>query len=309
MTRLDRVLWPEVGMTKRDHLRYLATVSPVLLPHLRGRAVTTARFPEGVDGPGWYQAECHNSPEWMRTVTVKGRRDRSFRYCRFDDLASILWAANQGTIEFHPFNWSIGDPSRPLALVLDLDPGEPAALADCARIAIRLRDELHRRRMDVVVKTTGSLGLHLFATPPPPTFGAAKAVARELGEWLAESDPTAVVTSSARSTRRGRVYLDWLQNDPARSTIAPYSVRGTAIPRVSTPVTWDEVEKAAMGQAAALRFGPRDVLDRVAMRGDLFLSGTASVAWPAPGRASERALEPVSARRPSTSPAVQSPRR
>jgi bifunctional non-homologous end joining protein LigD len=270
VTNLDRPLWPAAGMTKRDYVRYILAISPVLLPHLHDRAVTMARFPEGVDGPGWYQAECRSRPAWLRTHVVPGRQGTGgFRYCLFDDAASLVWAANLGTLEFHPFNWTVDQPERPLTLILDLDPGEPAGLVECSIVALRLRGELAARGMSSVAKTSGSLGLHLLASPAPGTFEEAKAFARDLAESAADADPNRIVADSSRAARAGRVFIDWLQNDAARSTIAPYSLRATPWPLVSTPVTWAEVEAAAAGDATVLRFGPRDVLDRVALNGDL----------------------------------------
>src|SRR5262249_22013913 len=147
---------------------------------------------------------------------------------------------------------------------------EPAGLIECAQLALVLREELERRRLDTMIKTTGSLGLHLFAFDAVDAFASARALGQELAGWLADAEAELVATCRSPVDRRGKEALDWLWNDLARSTIAPYSVRGTPIPRVSAAVGWDEVAEAADGRAAALRFGPRDVLDRVAISGDLF---------------------------------------
>ena len=253
LTNLDRVLWPDAGFTKGDLVDYYRRIAPVLLPHLRGRPLTLWRFPSGVHERGWWQNECRGAPEWMRTAELRGQR-----FCVAEDEASLVWLANQGTVELHPFPFRLDGPERPLALLLDLDPGPPAGLEAARDVALLLRERVPGAR----VKTSGRGGLHLLA-PPPPTFAAAKARARELAEELAAARPDLVVAVQSRAARRGRVLVDWLQNDPTRTTVAPYSLRGARRPAVSTPVTWDEVERGELAFEAA------DVLARVERLGDL----------------------------------------
>jgi bifunctional non-homologous end joining protein LigD len=187
-----------------------------------------------------------------------------------DGLAALVWLANQGVVELHPFLWRIDAPRVPTEIVFDLDPGLPAGLVDCARVALALRDAaLDRLGFEPLVKTSGSLGLHVHAplTEPLDTKGLARSVA----EHLANARPAEVVREVRRSARAGRVYIDWLQNDPKRQTVAPYSLRGVPAPAVAAPLTWEEVEGAAhTADAAALVVAPADLPERLERHGDLF---------------------------------------
>lgn len=253
LTNLDRVLWPEAGFTKGDMVEYYRAVSPVLLRHLEDRPLTLWRYPSGVHEPGFWQNECRGAPEWLRTAELRGQR-----FCVADDEASLLWLVNLGAVELHPFPFRLAEPERPLTLVLDLDPGPGAGLAECREVALLLRERLP----DTRVKTSGRGGLHLLATAPR-SFVEAKARARALAEELAAERPHLVVAVQRREARRGRVLVDWLQNDATRSTVAPYSLRAAKRPFVSTPVTWDEVERGE------LVFEADDVRARIDRLGDL----------------------------------------
>ncbi|HET7026664.1 MAG TPA: non-homologous end-joining DNA ligase [Candidatus Limnocylindrales bacterium] len=283
LTHPARVLWPRTGFRKRDLVDYLLAIAPTLLPHIRGRGLTLRRFPEGVDGPGWFQAECRGCPSWMRTFDVAGRGGRTWRYCIVDDAAGLAWTANLGTLELHPFLSTIERPTEPTALVLDLDPGPPAGLLACARVALLLRLRLASVGLEAWPKTSGSVGLHVYVPlAPGHTFDQTKTFARSLAAELAAAHPDLVTDVIDRSRRAGLVYLDWIQNDASRSTVAAYSLRATPWPLVSTPVTWEELEDAvASSRPESLVFTPRDVLARVDRLGDLFAplaeSSTASI--------------------------------
>ncbi|MFL5918321.1 MAG: non-homologous end-joining DNA ligase [Gaiellaceae bacterium] len=266
LTNLDKVLWPQVGRTKAWLLEYYTRVAPVLLPHLAGRPLTMRRFPDGVEGVSWHQNECHGEPEWFHVLETGGKGRRTLRFCVADDLPSLVWLANQGTIELHPFQWTVDAPRRPATLVFDLDPGPPAALAECARVALRLRDFLDELGLTAFAKTSGSLGLHLHVPLGRPHDGEhVKRFARAVAEALAQSHPDEVVAEVDKSRRAGKVFLDWLQNDPTRQTVAPYSLRGLPFPTVAAPVTWEEIERGG-----ALSFLGEDVLGRIERDGDVF---------------------------------------
>jgi bifunctional non-homologous end joining protein LigD len=270
ITHPDRVLWPATGTTKRELIDYYLRIAPLLLPHVRGRALTLGRWPEGVDRTGWLQAECRGRPEWLPVHEATTRRGGRFAYCMVEDRAGLAWLANLGTIELHPFLALAANPEEPTHLVIDLDPGPPAGLLDAARVALDVRGRLAADRLDASVKVSGMLGLHvLVALAPGHTFTQTKAYARELAAALTRDDRR-ITDRMARDERPGRVYVDWVQNDASRSTVAAWSPRAAPRPRISVPVAWEELEAAlAAGDPRRLSFGFGDALARTERLGDL----------------------------------------
>jgi bifunctional non-homologous end joining protein LigD len=273
LTNLDKVLWPEAGRTKAWLIEYYVDVAPALLPHLQGRPLTLRRFPDGVDGPSWHQNECRGEPDWFHVFETTGRGGRPLRFCVADDLASLVWLANHGVVELHPFQWQIDAARQPTVLVFDLDPGLPAGLVESAAVGLRLRDLLTELGLSSYAKTSGSLGLHVYVPLGAPHDGERlKAVARTVAQALAQQHPDEVVAEMDKRLRPGKVFVDWLQNDPTRQLVAPYSLRGLPWPTVSAPVTWDEVERAAAARRPeSLTFLGEDVLERLERDGDLFV--------------------------------------
>lgn len=238
------MLWPATGFTKGDLVDYYRAVAPALIPHVRGRPLMLGRFPDGIGKPGFLQTECRGAPDWMPTVELQLRAGNVRRYCTVDDEASLVWIANLGTIELHPY---VDDH----AIVFDLDPGEGGGLTETARLALALRD----RFRSAVVKTSGGLGLHVYAP----------------AQELSRQQIVATARLHARELSTDVVRIDWKQNHERRSLVAPYSLRATPEPRVSAPVAWAEVEElAASGDPRPLRFTPADVLARIERHGDLF---------------------------------------
>jgi bifunctional non-homologous end joining protein LigD len=227
LTNLDRRLYPN-GFTKADLVAHYRLVAPAILPFLRDRAITLFRAPSGVEARGWYQTNCPSRPPSGRLAEIRG-----FRMCLLDGEDDLVWAAQLGAIELHPFLVRVGE-ADPDFLVLDLDPGEPAGMPECREVALALRGRLPESAW---VKTSGSLGLHVLVPVEGLSFAETKAWARELAAGI-----PGVVTTQRRDRRAGKVLVDVLQNDPARSLVAPWSLRATAWPTVSMPVTWAEVE-------------------------------------------------------------------
>ena len=258
LKNLEKPLWP--GFTKGEMIAYYREVAPVLLPHLAGRAVTLARFPDGVDGPGWYQSNCPAGG--ARTVSITGPSGKTVRYCLIEDEEALVWAANLGSIELHPFLARADAPDRPLALVFDLDPGPPAGLMACCEVARLLRERLSP--LQSFVKTSGAKGLHVYV-PVEATYAQTRPLARALAARLAEELPALVTDKPHKAQRAGKVFIDWGQNDPNRSTIAPWSLRATRAPLVSMPLRWEE-----LSQPRALAFTPQRALERLRREGDLF---------------------------------------
>jgi bifunctional non-homologous end joining protein LigD len=272
LTNLSRVLWPATGWTKGDMVDHYAKLAPALLPHLRERPITMWRFPEGVDREGWWQNECRGAPEWVGVYTYVATDGRTHRHCVIDDLATLLFVANLGTVEIHPFLFRKPAPDVPLEVVFDLDPGLPAGVLDAARWALHLRDVVGAAGLTSFAKTSGSKGMHVHVPlNEPHTFLETKNFARGIAGLLARTYPDEVTDRQARNLRAGKVMVDWLQNDAFRSTIVAYSLRATDEPRVATPVAWDEVEVAVeRREEDLLAFGPDDVLRRLDRLGDLF---------------------------------------
>jgi bifunctional non-homologous end joining protein LigD len=272
VSNLDKVLWPEAGFTKGEMLDYYVRVAPSLLPHLRGRPVTLRRFPDGIEAAGWYQNDCPpGGPSWLVKRPVTWASGRYWDFCAIDDLSTLVWAANMGTVEFHPFFALAERLEEPTAVVFDLDPGPPAGLADCCRVAVELRELLDGSGVEGFAKVSGALGLHVVVPlAPGHSWEGSKAFARRVAGDLAAAAPEHVVDRQRRSLRGGKVLVDWLQNDPTRSTVAPYSLRAEGWPTVSAPVTWDEVGAAAGAGPESLVFEPAEALDRIERLGDLF---------------------------------------
>ena len=271
LSNLDKLLWRDAGWTKGRMIDFYVRVAPTLLPYVAGRPVTLGRFPDGVEAGGWYQNECRGSPAWLRTHPVRIRSGKVQRFCVVDDAASLVWVANQGAIELHPFLARADRPGEPTALVLDLDPGAPADVVACSRVALWLREALAEGGLEAYVKTSGSVGLHVVVPlNTPHTYAETKAFARSLAARAA-SEVDGVVDRQNREVRAGKVLVDWLQNDPMRSTVAAYSLRAAGWPTVSTPVSWDEVARCvATGRPETLTFDAPAALERIERLGDIF---------------------------------------
>jgi len=274
LSNLDKVLYPAAGFTKAQVIDYCTRVAPALLPHVRGRALTLKRYPDGVQGEFFFEKACPaHRPSWVRTAPVwSGSGGRTIDYCLADDVPTLVWLANLAALELHPSLALAVDRARPTAMVFDLDPGAPAGVLECGEVALSLREVLALVDLESVVKTSGSKGLQVYVPlNTPTTFVETKAFARALAELLERRAPQRVTATMAKAQRAGRIFIDWGQNDEHKTTVAVYSLRAMERPTVSTPLAWDEVERAcAAGDDAALSFEADAVLARVAARGDLF---------------------------------------
>jgi bifunctional non-homologous end joining protein LigD len=271
---LDRVVFPRTGTTKAQLLDYYVRVADVLLPHLRERLLHLHRYPEGVEGPRFWQKECpEHRPEWLPVAPVWSRdKGTAIDFCVANELAAVVWAVNIGSIELHTSLHVRDDLDRPTVIAFDLDPGEGVGLLECCDVALRLRALLDGAGLAAYPKTSGSKGLQVYVPlNRDATYELTKPLSRRIAELLEAGSPDAVVSRMARHLRTGRVLVDWSQNTPHKSMVCAYSVRAKERPTVSTPVTWAEVGEAVdRGDAGALHFELGDVLDRVAAHGDLF---------------------------------------
>jgi len=271
LSNLDKVLYPETLTTKGEAIDYYARIAPVMVPHLAGRCITLKRFPDGVQKAGFFEKRCpKHRPDWVPVATGPGDRDGPIGYCVVDEPAALVWAANLAALELHAPMALADDLDLPRAVVFDLDPGAPAAMRECAQVALSIRVLLEQIGVQTWPKTSGSKGLQIYVPVNGPlTHEHASAFALAVGQVLEKQAPARVLTSMAKVERKNKVFVDWSQNNRHKTTIAPYSLRARERPTVSTPVSWDEVTAAAAGHAE-LRFEAADVLARVERDGDLF---------------------------------------
>ncbi len=269
LSNLDKVLYPDAGFTKGEVIDYYTRIAPAILPHLVDRPLTTIRYPNGVRTKGFFEKNAPaGTPEWVRVETLPAPGSSMGRenldYVVADDLPTLVWLANLAALELHVPQWTVGS-DGPNRLVVDLDPGAPAGLPECAEVALLLRDRLAADGLTCFPKTSGRKGMQLMcplaATQPAEVVsGYAKLVAEE----LAGAYPKRVTARMTKSLRPGKVFIDWSQNNAAKTTVAPYSLRAEPMPTVSTPLTWDEVESGAVRPVRA-----QDVLARFDAHGDL----------------------------------------
>jgi bifunctional non-homologous end joining protein LigD len=269
LSNLDKVMYPATGFTKAEVIDYYTRVAPVLLPHLRDRALTRIRFPDGVGGGSFFEKNAPaGTPDWVRreTLPVPGSSTgrETLDFVVVDDLPALVWLANLAALELHVHQWRVGAPGPDL-LVIDLDPGAPAGLAECAEVALLLRERLASDGLTAQPKTSGKKGMQLYC----PIAGSLDAgevsgYARRIAGELARQRPKQITAQMAKRLRPGKVFIDWSQNNAAKTTVAPYSLRAEPAPSVSTPLTWAEVEAGPPP-----RFTPAEVLARVEAHGDL----------------------------------------
>ncbi|MFF9123817.1 non-homologous end-joining DNA ligase [Streptomyces sp. NPDC014889] len=266
LSNLDKVLYPASGFTKGEVLHYYATTAEALLPHLRDRPVSFLRYPDGPDGQVFFAKNVPpGTPEWVTTAEVP-RSTGAARMVLVQDLPSLMWAANLVT-EFHTPQWSAEAPEDADRLVFDLDPGAPANVVDCCRVALWLRERLAGDGIEAYAKTSGSKGLHLLAAVRGASSARTSEYAKGLAVEAERAMPDLVLHRMTRSLRPGKVFVDWSQNAARKTTAAPYTLRARPEPTVSTPVTWDEVaECRAPGR---LEFRAQDIVPRLRDLGDL----------------------------------------
>jgi bifunctional non-homologous end joining protein LigD len=268
LSNLDKVLYPEAGFAKGHVIDYYTRVSPVLLPHLRGRPLTLKRYPNGVDAGHFYEKQCpSHRPEWVETTLI-GDID----FCMANDLPTLVWLANLADLELHTSLALAEDYGSPTVIAFDLDPGPPATIVECADVALELRLIFEHLGMQAFPKTSGSKGMQVYVPLNTPTsYDVTRPFARGLAELLERRRPELVVSEMKKSLRGGKVFVDWSQNASFKTTVNVYSLRARPRPTVSAPLTWQEVEAVtASRDPDELVFTSADVLQRVAEHGDLF---------------------------------------
>ena len=274
LTRSAKVMYPRTGFTKGELIDYYAAIAPVLLPHLAGRPLTLKRYPDGVEGKYFYEKRCPpHRPDWVRTAAIASERGRgTIDYCLAEDLSTLIWAANLADIELHTSLSRAERMDRPTAIVFDLDPGAPAGLKACCRVAMWIREMFDMFGLSTFVKTSGAKGLQVYV--PLNTlidYEQTKSFARAVAELLEKRHPRQVLSRMAKDLRPGKVLIDWSQNDEHKTTVSVYSLRARERPTISTPLAWDEVERAVRSRhEPSLSAEPHELLERVERDGDLF---------------------------------------
>ena len=274
ITHPERVMYPKTGFTKADVADYYRAVAGVLLPHIEGRPLSMRRYFQGVDGPKRWEKKCPpQAPDWLTRVEVPSEaKGHPIDYCVIDSEDALMWSANHANLELHVTLALGADIQRPTHMVFDLDPGEPADISDCAEVALVLRGMFEQLGLESFAKTTGSKGLQVYVPLNSDiTYEQTKPFARQVAELLEQQLPDRVTADMSKAKRRGKVLVDWSQNDWHKSTVAVYSLRARERPTVSTPVTWDEVE------AGKLDYDHADVVKRIDKHGDLFAPVLATV--------------------------------
>jgi len=274
LSNLDKVLYPAVGFTKAQVIDYYVRVAPVLLPHLRNRPLTFKRYPNGVNGMFFYEKSCPSQrPEWVTTAPVwsEGRNDY-INYCLIQDLPTLVWAANLADLELHTSLSLAKDIMCPTMLVFDLDPGPPADIVQCCQVGVWLREIFAEFGLEAFPKTSGSKGLQIYVPlNAAVTYDMTKPFAHAVARTLENRHPQQIVSDMKKLLRRGKVLVDWSQNDDHKTTVCVYSLRAKDHPTVATPVTWEEVENCLdKRDPEILSFVSDQVLARVSQMGDLF---------------------------------------
>ncbi|WP_327588903.1 non-homologous end-joining DNA ligase [Nonomuraea sp. NBC_00507] len=274
LSNLDKVLYPDYGFTKSEIIDYYSRIAPVLLPHIEGRPLTVKRYPNGVTGQSFFEKNApEHTPDWVRRVTLpvpgSTKNRETINFAVIEDLPTLVYYANLAALELHVPQWRVDDDGEALPpdlLVFDLDPGPPATIVECCQVALMLRDMLKAEGLSARPKTSGRKGMQLYADwdcrEEPSAY------AKRLAQVLAKEHPQQVVSVMTKKARPGKVFIDWSQNNPAKTTVAAYSLRAGDQPTVSTPLTWKEVEGCERPED--LVFMAPDVLARVGKRGDLF---------------------------------------
>ncbi|MBI5117790.1 ATP-dependent DNA ligase [Candidatus Poribacteria bacterium] len=274
LSNLEKDLYPSYGFTKAHILEYYRRISKFILPHLKDRALTLKRYPEGVEKVSFFEKRCpSHRPAWVKTAEVRRDGGERMTVCLVNDLETLMWAENLASLELHVPLAKAGSPETADSMVFDLDPGEEANTLDCARVALIIRDLLSRLRLTSYVKTSGKKGLHLYVplNRKETTFEDTKRFSRAVAEIMQKNYPDMVTAKMAKKERKAKVFIDWSQNDSSKTMICVYSLRAGEKPVVSFPLAWEELENSAgQDDPEKLCVMYSEAVNRVEKNGDLF---------------------------------------
>ena len=274
LSNLEKDLYPSYGFTKARILEYYRGIAPFLLPHLKDRALTLKRYPEGVEQDFFFEKRCpSHRPEWVKTAELPQDHGGPMTFCLVNDLETLIWVENLASLELHVPLARAGSPRTPDSMVFDLDPGEPANILDCARVALILRDLLSGMGLMSYVKTSGQKGLHVFVplNRRETTFEDTKTFSKVVAEIMQKHYPDLVTAKMAKQERKAKIFINWSQNDASKTMICVYSLRAREKPFVSFPLEWGELEEpGGLGDPERLQVIHSEAVRRIKEKGDLF---------------------------------------
>ncbi len=274
LTNLEKDLYPSYGFTKAQILEYYRRISPFMLPHLKGRALTLKRYPNGVEEEFFFEKRCpSHRPPWVVTAEIPQHNGEEMTVCLVNDLNTLIWVGNLASLELHVPLAGAASPGTPDAVVFDLDPGDPAGILDCARVALILRELLAPLKLEGFVKTSGQKGLHVYLplNRREATFADTKKFSKSVAEVLQRNYPELVTAKMAKAERTGKVFINWSQNDASKTMVSVYSLRAREKPFVSFPLPWGELEElAGRGDPEKFFVLAPEAQSRAEKKGDLF---------------------------------------
>jgi len=274
LSNLEKDLYPSYGFTKAHILEYYRRIAPFMLPHLKNRAVTLKRYPDGVEEDFFFEKRCpSHRPAWVKTAEIPQEDGVRLTACMVNDLETLMWAENLASVELHVPLARAGSPETPDSMVFDLDPGDPASILECGRVALILRDLLSRLKLVSYIKTSGKKGLHLYVplNRKETNFEDTKTFSKAVAEIMQKHYPDLVTAQMAKTSRKAKVFINWSQNDASKTMICVYSLRAREKPFVSFPLEWKELEDlAGQGDSKRLQVAHSEAVSRVEKEGDLF---------------------------------------
>jgi bifunctional non-homologous end joining protein LigD len=274
LSNLEKDLYPSYGFTKADILEYYRRISPYILPHLKGRALTLKRYPDGVEKEFFFEKRCPSyRPSWVKTAEIAQKDGERMTVCLVNDLNTLVWVENLASLELHVPLARADSPETPDSVVFDLDPGDGADILACSRVALIIRDMLAPLKLESWLKTSGQKGLHVYVplNRREATFADTKRFSKAVAEVLERNYPELVTAKMAKELRKKRVFINWSQNDAAKTMVCVYSLRARGKPFVSFPLGWEELGRLArQGDPEKLQVLHSAALSRTEREGDLF---------------------------------------
>jgi bifunctional non-homologous end joining protein LigD len=274
LSNLGKDLYPSYGFSKAHILEYYRRIGRFILPHLRDRALTLKRYPDGVEKDFFFEKRCpSHRPAWVETAEISQDGGERMTVCLVNNLETLIWAQNLASVELHVPLARTDSRETPDSMVFDLDPGDPAGILECARVALILRDLLSRMGLVSYVKASGKKGVHVYVplNRKEATFEDTKTFSKAVAGIVQKHYPDLVTAKMAKKERRAKVFINWSQNDASKTMICVYSLRAREKPIVSFPLEWRELENpAGLGAPERFQFTHSEALSTVERTGDLF---------------------------------------